>query len=134
MAKSQKSLRVKLGGNWYGAGKDSGLDRCKGQLIEAEIQTGEFGPWIKGWKPAHQAAPQVPPSASSPSSSPAVAAPVYAGAPTVPGDNIQPWFMPFVSNTVAHAIQGGLCQTPEAINQWAMKAAQCAVAIKETVK
>ena len=134
MAKSQKSLRVKLGGNWYGASLDSGLNGAKGKFIEADIQTSDkFGPWINKWS-ASNAAPQVPPSASSPSSSPAVAAPVYAGAATQPGDNIQPWFMPFVSNTVAHAIQGGLCQTPEAINQWALKAAQVAVAIKETVK
>ena len=135
-AKSGKSLRVKLGGTWYGANLDSGLNGAKGRMFEAEIQTSEkFGPWIKGWKPV--AAPQgpqaggTPPSSSSPTSLPAVAAPQYAGEP---GDNIQPWYMPFVSNTVAHAIEKGLITSPVGINEWALKAAQVAVAIKETVK
>jgi len=30
--------------------------------------------------------------------------------------------MPFVSNTVAHAIAAGLIQTPQQIEQWAMAA------------
>ena len=111
----------------------SGLNGAKGQMIEAEIQTSDkFGPWIKGWKPV--AAPQVPPPSQGgiPSASaPAAAAPRYAGEP---GDNITPWFMPFVSNTVAHAIEKGLITTPLGINEWALKAAQVAVATKEAVK
>jgi len=130
MAKSQKSLRVKLGGNWYGASLDSGLNGAKGKFIEADIQTSDkFGPWINKWS-ASNAAPQVPPSASSPSSSPAVAAPKYAEQ----SDNVSPWWMPFVSNTVAHAIAAGKCASPEAIDQWALKAAQVAVATREAVK
>ncbi len=131
-AKSGKSLRVKLGGTWYGSSLDSGLNGMKGKMIEAEIQTSDkFGPWIKGWKPS--AAPQgaIPPS----SPSPAAAAPShFAGEATQPGDNIQPWYMPFVSNTVAHAIAAGHCSSPIAINEWALKAAQVAVSIKEAVK
>ena len=57
--------------------------------------------------------------------------PVYAGEP---GDNIQPWYMAFVSNTVAHAIEKGLITTPLGINEWALKAAQVAQAVKEAVK
>ena len=131
-AKSGKSLRVKLGGTWYGASLDSGLNGAKGKIIEAECQTSDkFGPWIKGWKEV--AAPQgTPPLASgSPASRPAAAATHYAGEP---GDNITPWYMPFVSNTVAHAIEKGLIQDPNAINQWALKAAQVAQAVKEAVK
>ena len=129
-SKSGKALRVKLGGNWYGANKDSGLDRAKGQMIEAEIETGNFGPWIKGWKPS--AAPQVTPpmASSSPSSQPAAAAPRYAE----PSDNQQPWYSPFMSNVVAHAIEKGLISKPEELNQWALKAAQVAVAVKEACK
>ena len=128
-AKSGKSLRVKLGGTWYGANLDSGLNGAKGQMIEAEIQTSDkFGPWIKGWRPS--AAPQVP-SQAAPLTAPAAAAPRYAGEP---GDNIQPWYMPFVSNTVAHAIAAGHCKAPEMIDQWALKAAQVAVAVKEACK
>ena len=129
-AKSGKSLRVKLGGTWYGANLDSGLNGAKGQMIEAEIQTSEkFGPWIKGWKPS--AAPQVSSPSVAGSTAPAAAAPYkYAE----PSDNVAPWYMPFVSNTVAHAIAAGLCKTPVEINQWALKAAQVAVAIKAEVK
>ena len=141
-SKSGKALRVKLGGTWYNAFLDSGLNGMRGQMIEAEIQTNEkFGPSIKGWKPV--AAPQVPPPPQSgfpPAPAPAVAAPVpynqeykpvYAGEP---GDNIQPWYMAFVSNTVAHAIEKGLITTPLGINEWALKAAQVAQAVKEAVK
>ena len=141
-SKSGKALRVKLGGTWYNAFLDSGLNGMRGQMIEAEIQTNEkFGPSIKGWKPV--AAPQVPPPPQGgfpPAPAPAVAAPVpynqeykpvYAGEP---GNNVQPWWGPFASNTVAHAIQAGLIKDPVAINQWYLKAAQCAVAAKNEVE
>ena len=131
-AKTGKSLRVKLGGTWYGSSLDSGLNGAKGQMIEAEIETGKFGPWIKGWKPV--AATQVPPPPQGgfpPAPAPAVAAPHYAGEP---GSNVQPWWGPFASNTVAHAIQAGLIKDPVAINQWYLKAAQCAVAAKNEVE
>jgi len=39
-----------------------------------------------------------------------------------------------VSNTVAHAIEKGLVTTPVGINEWALKAAQVAQAVKEAVK
>ena len=128
-AKSGKSLRVKLGGTWYGANLDSGLNGAKGQMIEAEIQTSDkFGPWIKGWRPS--AAPQVP-SQAAPLTAPAAAAPYkYAE----PSDNSSPWWAPFMSNMCAHAIQAGLCKAPEQLNQWALKAAQVAVAVREEVK
>ena len=124
-AKSGKSLRVKLGGTWYGSSLDSGLNGAKGQMIEAEIQTSDkFGPWIKGWKPV--AAPQVPPPSQGglPSASaPAAAAPYkYAE----PNSNVAPWWMPFVSNSVAHAIAAGHIQTPEGIRAWAIGARNAA--------
>ena len=134
--KSGKGLRVKLGGTWYGAFLDSGLNGMKGQMIEAEIITSEkYGPTIKGWKPV--AAPQVPPPPQGgfpPAPAPAEAAPRYAWEAAQPWDNIQPWFMPFVSNTVAHAIEKGLITTPLGINEWALKAAQVAQAVKEAVR
>ena len=131
--KSGKGLRVKLGGTWYGAFLDSGLNGMKGQMIEADIITSEkYGPTIRAWKPV--AAPQVPPPPQGgfpPAPAPAVAAPQYAGDH---GDNIQPWYMAFVSNTVAHAIEKGLITSPLGINEWALKAAQVAVATKEAVR
>ena len=138
--KSGKGLRVKLSGTYYNAFLDSKLDMQPiGTWIEAEIKTHEkFGPYVDGWRPVQGAAPQVPlPQAGSvpPVPPPAVAAPltrepVYAE----PSDNIAPWFMPFVSNTVAHAIEKGLISSPIGINEWALKAAQVAVSVKEAVK
>ena len=127
--KSGKGLRVKLSGTWYNAFLDSGLDQQVGKMIEAEIRTHEkFGAGVHAWVPV--AAPQVSPPSGSPAS-PAAAAPRYAGEP---GDNIQPWYSPFMSNVVAHAIEKGLISKPEELNEWALKAAQVAVAVKEECK
>lgn len=133
-AKSGKSLRVKLGGTWYGAKLDSGLNGQLGKMIEAEIRTTDkYGPWIDKWLPS--AAPQAsPPSAGpSPSSQPAGAAPherQYAE-PAKPGVPLAsaPWWMPFVSNCCAHAIQAGHCQTPAALKTWALGAKEAARAL-----
>ena len=131
-AKTGKSLRVQLGGQWYGAVLDSGLADKRGQMIEAEIETGKYGPWIKGWKPV--AATQVPPPPQGgfpPAPAPAVAAPQYAGEP---GNNIAPWYWPSVSNICAAAIEKGLITNPEGLNMWALKWAQVCVATKEAVR
>ena len=132
VSKSGKALRVLLGGTWYNAFLDSGLNGQVGKMIEAEIRTHDkFGAGVHTWKPVN-AAPQVAPAlaAASPPS-PAAAAPYkYAE----PSDNVAPWYMPFVSNTVAHAIEKGLINSPVGINEWALKAAQVAVATKEAVK
>lgn len=129
MAKSQKSLRVKLSGSWYGAYLDSGLNSptIKGSHIEAEIVTLEKGgPWIKSWKQGI-AAPQVqtPPAGGiPPSQSPAAAATPYKYAE--PNLNVAPWWMPFVSNSVAHAIKAGIITAPNQIQPWAMAAKEAA--------
>ena len=144
LAKSQKSLRVSLSGKWYGAYLDSGLNEPSliGQNIEAEIVTlDKGGPWIKTW--IKTSAPQVSPPSPvvSPSGAPAAAEPRYAPVSlnippryAEPDDNVQPWWMSFVSNTVAHAIAAGHCNSPEAINMWAMKAAQVAISVKRDAK
>lgn len=124
-AKSGKSLRVMAGGKWYGAGKDSGLS--KGMTVEAETSDGDYGLWIDKWKPANGSAGQPV------SKEPATESAGLTGSAPAMSDNVAPWYMPFVSNTVAHAIQAGHCTTPDAINQWAIKAAQVAVATKEAV-
>ena len=129
-SKSGKALRVKLGGTWYNAFLDSGLNGQKGKMIEAEIQTNEkFGPSIKAWRPVSDAAPQVsPPSAGHSPQPPAVAAPRYAE----PNPNVAPWWMPFVSNSVAHAIAAGHVNSPEAIKTWAIAARNAANACVAT--
>lgn len=111
-SKSGKALRVKAGGKWYGAKKDSGI--TAGQTIEAEVEDGEFGLWINKWKPVNgSAAPQGGAGTSAAgSAAPAGAAPVWSN---------------FVSNQVAHAIQAGLITNPEHIKLWAAAAKQAFV-------
>ena len=141
ISKSGKALRVLLGGTWYNASLTSGLNGQVGKYIEAEIQIHEkFGPGIQGWKPAGiqappqtTAAPQLPPPPPANPSPPAAAAvptpqttrePVYAE----PNRNVAPWFMPFVSNVVAHAIQAGLIKEPAQIRAWLIAAKTSATA------
>ena len=129
MAKSGKSLRVRLGGSMYGAYLDSGLNNpaLKGSFIVAEIVTLEKGgPWIKAWKPsvvpthAPSGAPYIPPQQN-----PANAAmpqttrerePEYAK-PAAPG-NVAPYWLQFASNTIAHAIAAGLIKSANDVGTW----------------
>ncbi len=131
-AKTGKSLRVNLGGQWYGAALDSGINGAVGQMIEAEIETGKYGPWIKKWVKSNAApqAPAIPSAAGSSLPTPAGAAPRYAE----PSDNLAPWYWPSVSNVCSAAIAHGLITKPEDLNMWALKWAQVAVATKEAVK
>ena len=160
--KSGKAFRVLLGGKWYNAFIDSGIDAAQGCYIEAEITTSEkFGPGISKWTYSN-AAPQGQPSANTvgtpppgPSpSGPAAAAlyderntppettgkvwgsnsDVHFAEPAKPGDNLAPWFWPSVSNICAAAIEKGLITRPEDLNMWALKWAQVSVSVKEVVK
>ncbi len=136
-AKTGKSLRVKLGGTWYGAKLDSGLNGSKGKMIEAEITTGKFGPWIDAWRPS-TAAPQVHPPTQAPSPAPAAAAPIQTGRyettrepvyaePAKPG-TVAPYWLPFASNTVNAAIAAGLIKSPNEISMWVRSAQLAALA------
>jgi hypothetical protein len=110
-SKSGKALRVKFSGNdtWYGARLDANLEGAKGKSIEAEVEVDEqYGPQIKKWAFAQGDA--------APSS------PANGGKDHGSSDK---WFMPFVSNTVAHAISSGQITEPSQIGMWA-KAAKAA--------
>src|SRR3990167_8236132 len=107
-SKSGKSFRIQIGGEWYGAGKDAGIDKMKGETVEFSYEDGDFGPWIQDWKQTQ----------SAPASS--------AGRTTASG----PWWMPFVSNTVAHAIAAGEIKDPKAISAWAKAAKDAAEALE----
>lgn len=96
-ASSGKSLRVKANGDWYGAKKDSGI--TAGMSIDAEVEDGDYGKWINSYR-----------AAGSPS--PASKAPASNGAA----------WLPFASNTVAHAIQAGMIQQPGQVSAWAKAA------------
>ena len=144
-AKTGKSLRVMLGGTWYGSSLDSGLNGLKGQMIEAEIETGKFGPWIKAYKVAAPQGSPPPQGGLPPAPAPAVAAPydernpppeAYEREPVYakPSENVAPWFWPSVSNICAAAIEKGIITKPEELNMWALKWAQVCVATKEAVR
>lgn len=109
-AKSGRSLRVKCGEEWFGAAKGSNLESAKGKAILAEVdRDGEWGPWIKTWNLA--------PSLDQP----------MKASPTV--GSTSPWWMPFVSNTVAHAIAAGKIERPEDVGTWARAAMHTAIAL-----
>ena len=115
---SGKSCVVKAGGKDYLAKPAMGL--APGMTIEAELKesffNGKTNIWIEKYKAVNgSAAPQ---AGASPERSqgplvdrerPAVAAP--------------PW-LPFASNTVAHAINAGIIKEPADVKQWAAAAKQ----------
>lgn len=106
-AKTGKSLRVKANGEWFGAQKSATLD--KGWTILAEVEReGEYGPWIKAFKKVDATAP-----------TPANAKPT--------GGVVAPWWAPFVSNVVAHAIAAGAIKEPGQIEPWVKGAANAAI-------
>lgn len=101
LAKTGKSYRVKIGNDWFGAKKDSGLnEQSAGKTITYETETGEYGTWITKWGSANGST-----GAGNP-----------VPAPTT-GVNLA--FLPFVSNVVAHAIQCGRIEGPAEIQAWA---------------
>ena len=126
MAKSGKSLRVRLGGSMYGAYLDSGLNNpaLKGSFIVAEIVTLEKGgPWVKAWKPSvvPVAAPVTTPAPTgfpvpSPVETTRQREPEYAK-PAAPG-NVAPYWLQFASNTIAHAIAAGLIKSANDVGTW----------------
>lgn len=114
-SKSGKALRVKAGGKWYGAKKDSGI--TAGTTIDAETSTGDYGDWIDKWKPSNgSAAPQASGVSNAPSGSPNSSRDHPAGA--------APAWLPFASNTVAHAINAGIIKEPSDVKAWAAAAKQ----------
>lgn len=108
---SGKSCVVKAGGKDYLAKTNMGL--AAGMTIEAETKVSEFNgksnTWIEKYKAVNgNAAPQVS-GGGSPTGAvgPAGAAPVW---------------LPFASNTVAHAIQVGIITAPNMVEAWARAA------------
>lgn len=103
VSKSGKSFRVKIGDSWFGASKDSGADKLVGKSVTAEVEETDFGPWLENIKAQNGSAPTAPSNGN--------------------GDR---WWMSFVSNTVAHAIQAGHISQPDQIKVWAAAAKQAA--------
>jgi hypothetical protein len=101
---SGKSCVVKAGGKDYFAKPNIGLS--VGMTIDAETEISEFNgkqnTWIKKYK-AVNAAQQAPAGDVGRNTTPAGAAPVW---------------LPFASNTVAHAIQAGIVTAPNMVEAW----------------
>lgn len=98
---SGKSMVVKAGGKDYFAKAGCGI--AAGMTIDAETEISEYNgkqnTWIKKWKAmAATPAPQ-------------------AGTSTAVNGTAPVW-LPFASNTVAHAISAGLIQNPSQIAEW----------------
>lgn len=111
LSKSGKSFRVKVGGAWYGAKKDTGIEQMRGKTLEFKVSSDpKFGDWMEDIQVV-EGAPQKAPNGH------------------VGGSGGDRWFMPFVSNITAHAIQGGYCSTPEEVSKWAKAAYDAAQAL-----
>lgn len=109
---NDKSIVLKAGGKEYFAKKDSGISQ--GMTIEAETEDSDYNGkhycWVKKWK-------QVQQTAATPSPQTGAGSGLVSG-----GSGGATWWMPFVSNTVAHAIQAGIIQNPQQIDAWAVAA------------
>ena len=110
LSKTGKSYRVKVGTDWFGAKKDTGIEQMKGKTIEFDVtRDAKFGDWMENIKVVNGSAP-------APANGPTTAS----------GDR---FYMPFVSNICAHSIQAGYCDTPEKLNAWAKAAYDVAQAL-----
>ena len=110
---TQKSLVLTAGGKEYFAKKETGI--TAGMTIEADLKVSDYNgksyTWVEKFKAINGgAAPQAGPGAgTSTAANPAGAAPVW---------------LPFASNTVAHAINAGIIKEPADVKAWAAAAKQ----------
>lgn len=114
LGKSGKSFTISMGDQKFYAKPEQGLQSHVGKTIEAEVKPSSFPGkdgntvtlnWIETYR--------------------------LIGSAPAGSEAAQPstdrWFMPFVSNTVAHAIAAGLIKQPSDIAVWAMWARDAAV-------
>jgi hypothetical protein len=132
MSKSGKTLRIKVGDNWYST-NNFALESAVGRTVQFEVGTSEYMGNTIYW--ANDAELVIDHGAPAPSN-PAAAANIPAPRPqpqsqTPSGSDLTARdFMPFTSNQVAHAIAAGLITKPEDIATWTKAAFH---AIKNTV-
>lgn len=105
-SKSGKAWRVKIGDKWYGANKDTIATTDKGRVADMEIEASDYGPWIKK---ATFASPGPSTQAVAPSQTMSA-----------------PYWLPFASNVVAHAISAGIVKEPADIKAWVLAAKEAA--------
>jgi hypothetical protein len=128
LSKSGKSYQVQIGGQGYFAKLDSKLDQALGKTIDFSVDPSEYKGkvvnWVKEWD-IDRALTLPTPSAPTPTPAP-MPAPMPA-AYALPRDR---WYMPFISNTVAHAITAGLVKDSPSLAQWATAAYRAAMQIE----
>ena len=110
-SKSGKSYRVKIAGDWYGAKMDTGVEQMVGKVVEFESQeTEKFGPWLISCKVIEgaPAAPGTPAALLTP--------------PSAPSTYNDRYWLPFVSNQVAHAFEAGLIKNYSDMKAWTKQA------------
>ena len=124
MSKSGKTLRILVGDEWYST-NNFALQQAVGREIQFDVGTSEWQGNVIYW--ANEA--ELVSEGSAPATS-NQAAPAQAQSQSPTGtDRMQ--FMPFVSNTVAHAIGSGAIKSPEEIYAWASKAFHTAKSLVE---
>lgn len=117
-----KSLVLTCGGKEYFAKKETGI--TAGMTIDAETKASDYNGktyvWVDKFKAVQNAAPQGAPAvtgASSVGTSPVGAA---------------PW-LPFASNTVAHAIAAGIITAPTMIEAWTRAAKEAFYKVNQEI-
>ena len=122
---SGKAWRVRSGSRWFNAFKDSGIENHIGKTIDAEISTHEkYGDGIEKYK--------VVDTPTGPQGTPTNASGAVSGVrPALDSNRGAPWYMPFLSNTVAHAITAGLIKGPTEIKVWVLAAKEAAESVDD---
>jgi hypothetical protein len=125
--------KFKINNSWYYAG------RCKVEGLhvgaEIEFESNLFGEQnnlngLQWWKPVRGGQPAQAQDRANGYGAKAPAAST-TGVPTGPVPDAV--ILPFISNTVAHAIQAGLIKTPEDLTGWVM-GARAALSAKATAR
>ena len=121
---SGKSYAATIGGARYSAKLDSRLEQAVGKPIDFTIDSSEYKGkvinWVATWDYDRGTASVGPPQAPA-------SIPAQTVLRSNPPDR---WYMPFISNTVAHAIQAGLVKDSPSLSQWASAAYRAAMQIE----
>jgi hypothetical protein len=127
LSKSGKSYQVQIGGQGYFAKLDSKLDNAVAQAIDFSVDPSDYKGkvvnWVKEWD-FDRGTPISGPLTQT-------TAPFTPTLPPVQGSQPRDrWYMPFISNTVAHAITAGLIKDSPSLAQWATAAYRAAMQIE----
>jgi len=114
-SKSGKTVSVKVNGKYYSCSDFTIKNAPIGSEIAFETSESQYGDvtinWLNDWSVGEK--PANAPSPSAPTT-------------TTTSDYVDRWYMPFVSNTVAHAIQSQAITQPTEIEKWARAAKSAA--------